>query len=85
LKPISRSDVEKFIRMAEKIFPRRYASWFAKLRSARTSEELIVNAASIADRIAKQRGEEEIAKFLRELVKAMRKPYRESDAETAVT
>jgi hypothetical protein len=85
LKPISRSDVEKFIRMAEKIFPRRYASWFAKLRSARTSEELLAEAATIADRIAKQRGEEEIAKFLREFVKAMRKPYRESDAETAVT
>jgi tRNA isopentenyl-2-thiomethyl-A-37 hydroxylase MiaE len=85
LKPISRRDVERFIDMAEKIFPRRYASWFAKLRNTKTSEELLAEAASIADRIAKQRGEEEVAKFMRELIKAVRKSYRESDAELAIT
>ena len=81
LKPISRSDVEKFIRMAERIFPRRYASWFAKLRSSRTSEELLAEAASIADRVAKQRGEEEITKFLRELAKTVVDEFRESNAK----
>jgi len=79
LKPISRSDVEKFIAMAERIFPRRYASWFAKLRNTKTSEELLAEAASIADRIAKQRGEEEIAKFLRELTKTIAEDFRESN------
>jgi hypothetical protein len=56
LKPIIRRDVERFIDMAEKIFPRRYALWFAKLRNTKTSEELLAEAASITDRIAKQRG-----------------------------
>ena len=80
LKPISRGDVERFIRMAEKIFPKRYASWFAKLRSIRTSEELLAEAASITDRIARQRGEEEIAKFLKELTKTIAEDVRESSA-----
>jgi len=80
LKPISRRDVERFIDMAEKIFPKKYASWFAKLRNTRTSEELLINAASIADRIAKQRGEEEVAKFLRELTRAIVEGFRESNA-----
>jgi hypothetical protein len=80
LKPISRSDVEKFIRMAEKIFPRRYASWFAKLKNARSSEELLAEAALITDKIAKQRREEETIKFLRELTKTIAEEFRESSA-----
>jgi len=81
LKPISRSDVEKFITMTEKIFPRRYASWFAKLRNTKTSEELLAEAASITDRIAKQRGEEETIKFLREHARTIAEDFRESNAK----